>query len=157
MKLTKNDHLDKYKYNGYGKGFGSCSEFLLSDDSMGKIVIIFGADMSSSVHIENKWKDILFLGKGSKQGLDDAAITAEAKYPINFTKANKRFVSSLHYNRSILFVNATKIHQFKAKNSIMYYVQSKLQKILQFITWKKSGLRAVVKFLLLILILSNCF
>ena len=120
IKLTKNYHLDKYKYNGYGKGFGSCSEFLLSDDSLGKI--------------ESKGKGILFLGKGSKQGLDDAAITAEAKYPINFTKANKRFVSSLHYNRSILFVNATKIHQFKAKNSIMYYVLAKRQKILQFIT-----------------------
>ena len=65
IKLTKNYHLDKYKYNGYGKGFGSCSEFLLSDDSLGKIVIIFGADMSSSVHIESKGKGILFLGKGS--------------------------------------------------------------------------------------------
>ena len=30
---------------------------------MGKNVIIFGADMSSSVHIHNKSKDTLILGK----------------------------------------------------------------------------------------------
>ena len=39
-------------------------------------------------------------------------------YPINFTQPNKRYVLS-HYNgsNSFLFVNATKIYQFKAKNS----------------------------------------
>ena len=57
---------------------------------MGKNVIIFGADMSSSVHIENKGKDILLLGEGSTQGLDDTTLTAEAKYPVNFTQPNKR-------------------------------------------------------------------
>ena len=39
--------------------------------SMGKNVIIFGADMSSSVHTDNKKKDILILGKVPTQGLDD--------------------------------------------------------------------------------------
>ena len=29
-------------------------------------------------------KDILVLGEGPTQGLDDTTITAEAKYPINF-------------------------------------------------------------------------
>ena len=57
---------------------------------MGKNVIIFGADMSSSVHIENKGKDILLLGEGSTQGLDDTTLTAEARYPVNFTQPNKR-------------------------------------------------------------------
>ena len=57
---------------------------------MGKNAIIFGADMSSSVHIENKGKDILLLGEGSTQGLDDTTLTAEAKYPVNFTQPNKR-------------------------------------------------------------------
>ena len=41
-----------------------------------KQVIIFGADMSSSVHIDNKKKDILILGEGSTQGLDDTILTA---------------------------------------------------------------------------------
>ena len=73
--------------------------------------------MSSSVDIDNKEKYILIFGKGPTQGLDD--ITAEAIYPINFMQPNRRFVLSLHYNRSnsFLFVNATKIYQFKAKNS----------------------------------------
>ena len=78
---------------------------------MGKNVIIFGADMSSSVHIENKIKDILILGEGQTQRLDDTTLTAEAKYPISFTQSGKRFALSLHYNgsNSLLFVNATKI------------------------------------------------
>ena len=52
---------------------------------MGRNVIIFGTDMSSSVHIDNKNKDILILGEGTTQGLDDTTLTAEVKYPINFT------------------------------------------------------------------------
>ena len=88
---------------------------------MGKNVIIFGADMSSSVHVDNKGKDILILGEGPTQGLDDTTLTAEAKYPINFTQPNKRFVLSLHYNgsNSFVFVNTTKLYKFKAKKSDM--------------------------------------
>ena len=79
----------------------------------------FGAHMSSSVHVDNKGEDILILGKGPTQGLDDRTLTTEAKYPINFTQSRKRFVLSLHYNgsNSFLFVNATKAYQFKTKNS----------------------------------------
>ena len=83
VKLTKNADLDKYKYNGSSIGFGSRSEFSLPDGSMGKSVIIFGADRSSSVHIDNKRKDMLTLDKGPTQGLDDSILTAEAKYSIN--------------------------------------------------------------------------
>ena len=85
---------------------------------MGRNVIIFGADMRSSVHVANKNKDILILGEGPTHGLDDTTLASETKYPNNFTQPNKRFVSSLHYNgiSSCLFVNATKIYQFKAKN-----------------------------------------
>ena len=42
--------------------------------------------MSPSGHIDNKNKDILILGKGPTQRLDDTTLTAEAKYPIKFTK-----------------------------------------------------------------------
>ena len=68
--------------------------------------------MSSSVHIDNKGKDIIILGEAPTQGLDDTTLTAEAKYPINFIQSGKRFVLSLHYNRSnsFLFGNATKIY-----------------------------------------------
>ena len=80
---------------------------------MGKNVIIFWTDMNSSVYIDNE--NILIFGEGSTQGLDDTTLTSEARYPINFTKPRKRFVLSLHYNGSnSLFVDATKIYQFKA-------------------------------------------
>ena len=72
-------------------------------EAMAKNVIIFGADMSSSMHVDNKEKDILILGKGPTQGLDDATLTAEAKCPINFTQSGKRFLLRLHYNGSNSF------------------------------------------------------
>ena len=62
VKLTKNDD-PKYKYSDFSIGFDSCSEFLFTDGSIGTNVIILGADTSSSVHIDNKNKDILILGK----------------------------------------------------------------------------------------------
>ena len=74
--------------------------------------------MNSSVHIDNK-KKYLNDGEGATQELDDTTLTTEALYSINFTQPNKRFVLSLHYNgiNSFLFVNATKIYQFKTKIS----------------------------------------
>ena len=75
--------------------------------------------MSSSVHIDNKEKDILILGKGSTQGLNNTKLTAETLFSINFTRPGIKFCLNLHYNEgnSFLFVNATKIYQFKAKDS----------------------------------------
>ena len=71
--------------------------------------------MSWSVHID----DILILGKGQTQGLDDTKLTAEAKISINFWRSQRTFVLSLHYHRSnsFLSVSATKINRFKAKDS----------------------------------------
>ena len=106
VKLTKNTDLDKYKYACYGIGFDSHGEYSLPEGSIGKKVIIFGDDINSSVHIDNK--DILIRDKGSTQGLDGTIFTAEARYPTNFTQSGKRFALSLHYNESnSSFVNAT--------------------------------------------------
>ena len=52
--------------------------------------------MSSSVHVDNKWKDILIDDERRTQRLDDTSLTAEAKYPINVTQSRKRFILSLH-------------------------------------------------------------
>ena len=68
VQLNKNTDLDKYEHSGYGIGFDSRSEFSFTYGSMGENVIVFGADMSSSVHIDNKGKDILILGKEPTQG-----------------------------------------------------------------------------------------
>ena len=54
--------------------------------------------MSPLVHVDIKGKDILIFGEGTTQGLDDTTLTAEAKYPVNFTQSGKRSVLSLHYN-----------------------------------------------------------
>ena len=58
---------------------------------MGRNVIVFGADMISSVLVNNIGKDTLILGGGPTQG-SNHALTAEAKYPINFTQSGKVFV-----------------------------------------------------------------
>ena len=68
--LTKNADVDKYKYSGYGIGFDRRSGFSFSNGGCGQNVLTFGVDMSSSVHIDNKKKDILILGKGPTQGLE---------------------------------------------------------------------------------------
>ena len=79
VKLTKNANPDKYKHSGYSIGFDLRSEFSLPEGSRGRSVIIFRADMSSSVHVDNKEKV-----EGPTYGLNDATLTVEAKYPINF-------------------------------------------------------------------------
>ena len=77
--------------------------------------------MSSSVHADKKNRDNVILGKGAAQKLNDTKLTVEDKYPFNFTHRNQRLLSSLHYNliNSFLFVNATKIYKFNAKNPEM--------------------------------------
>ena len=75
--------------------------------------------MNSSIHVDNKGKDILILGIGPTQGLGEHSLTAEKMYSINFTVTKKKFCLSLHYNgaNSYLFVTGTEIIKFKAKDS----------------------------------------
>ena len=74
--------------------------------------------MISSIHSDNKKKDILVLGRGPTQRLE-STFMAEKMYSINFTASKQRFCLILHYNgaNSYLFVNGTEIHKFKAKDS----------------------------------------
>ena len=58
LTLTKNTDIDKYGYSGYGIGFDRRSRFSFPGGGFGQNVLIFGADMSSSAHIDNKKKDI---------------------------------------------------------------------------------------------------
>ena len=62
--------------------------------------------MSSSVHANNKTKNILVLRKDFVQGLDNTTIYEEKLYSVNFTE-NNTFGLILHYNgaNSYLFVN----------------------------------------------------
>ena len=56
--LTKNTDIDKYGYSGYGNGFDRRSNFTSADGGFGQNLLIFGADMSSSTHIDNKIRHI---------------------------------------------------------------------------------------------------
>ena len=53
IKLTKHVDIDPYKYSGYGFRFDR-KEFFSIDDEVGRNVILFGVDMSSSLHIDDK-------------------------------------------------------------------------------------------------------
>ena len=53
--------------------------------------------MSSSVHINNKRKDILILGKGPTKWLNHT-LAAESQYSINFKRPGIKLCLSLHYN-----------------------------------------------------------
>ena len=84
-----------------GIGFDTCITFSLPDGSgFGKNVIIFSADMNSYVHIDNKKKHILILGKGLT---DDTTLTAETEYSISFSVQQKKLCLSLHCNKMTVF------------------------------------------------------
>ena len=92
--------------------------FSFGSNGLGRNVIIFEADTSSSVHANNKTKNILVLGKDFVQGLDNTTIYAEKLNSLSFTENDKKFCLSLHYNGadSYLFVNGTEIYKFKARD-----------------------------------------
>ena len=119
----------------------------------GQNVLIFGADMSTSIHIDNKKKDILVLGRGPTQGLE-STLTAEKMYSINFTVTKKKFYLSLHYNEgnSYLFVNGTEICKFKVKDSAIVASPLCLDNISKDCSTDKK-LDLLVKFMILVLII----
>ena len=68
--MTKNTDIDNYGYSGCGIGFDRRSSFSFPGSGCGQNLLIFGADISSSTHIDDKKKDILVLGKVPTQGLE---------------------------------------------------------------------------------------
>ena len=112
VKITKTFKINMY--SGYGIAFDSKGSFLHPSRGYGKNVIIFAADLSSSVHANNRANNVLVLGKEFIQG-----VKGEKMYSTNFTVTNKKFCLSLHYNgdNSYLFVNGKEIVNFKAKDS----------------------------------------
>ena len=125
MQITKNaTDSDKNNYKGYGICFDERSEFGHTITEGGNAhttdarnVLIFGADMSFSVHATNRANHIYLMGTGLTQGINDTTIYAEKNFHRNFTDFGEKFVSSLHYNgnNSYLFVNGRQELKFKAK------------------------------------------
>ena len=87
MQITKNaTDIDKNNYKGYGICFDERSQFghTITENgvnytSNGRNVLIFGADMSFSVHATNKGNHIYLMGDGLTQGINDTTIYAEKK------------------------------------------------------------------------------
>ena len=125
MQITKNaTDNSKNNYKGYGICFDERSQFGHTMTEVGhthitngRNVLIFGADMSFSVHATNKANHIYVMGDGFTQGINDTTLYVEKKYFRNFTEPNVKFVLSLHYNGddSYLFVNGRQELKFKCK------------------------------------------
>ena len=85
MQITKNaTDSDKNNYKGYGICFDERSQFgqtMIEDGRThitdGGNVLIFGADMSFSVHATNKANHIYVMGDGLTQGINDTTIYEE--------------------------------------------------------------------------------
>ena len=126
MQITKDPtNNSKNNYKGYSLCFDERSNFshTITQDgrqrtSNGKYVLIFGADLSSSIHATNRANHIYCFDEGLTQGINDTKIYAEKNYYITFTEHGEKFVLSLHYNGddSYLFVNGRQELKFKAKN-----------------------------------------
>ena len=76
VSLTEHIDIDRYKYSTYGIGCGKKGVFPFGN-GLGRNCVIFGVDMSSSVHVDNKKKDIFILVEIPAQGLDGITLTAE--------------------------------------------------------------------------------
>ena len=89
---------DKYIYSGYGLGFDSTGDFTHPQGGKSRNIIIFGADLLNSVHATNQTQNILILGHGRTQKVNNT--------------------TSLHYNgdNSYLYVNGKEVTKFKAKD-----------------------------------------
>ena len=114
MQITK-DATDNTKnnYKGYGICFDERSQIGhtitkggFAHTTNGRNVLIFGADMSFSVHATNRANHIYLMGDGLTQSINDKKVLMM-----------KKFALSLHYNgdNSYLFVNGRQELKFKAK------------------------------------------
>ena len=127
MQITKNTDTSKYDYKGYGICFDEGGQFDhvitkggFAHTTNARNILIFGVDMSFSVHATNRANHIYVMGKEFVQGINDATIYAEKSFYRNFTDSGKKFMPSLYYNgnNSYLFVNGRQELKFKCKTSI---------------------------------------
>ena len=84
MEVTKNADSSKNNYTGYGLCFDESSEFghtvkqgNFNRTTNARNVIIFGVDMSSSIHASNRANNIYVMGKEFIQGINNTTLYAE--------------------------------------------------------------------------------
>ena len=116
VKLVRNADKSKFTYNGRRIAFDGEGSWSFGND----FDVIFGADNSSSSHTDNKKKNFLVLGNGPIQGINDITGSTGKKISINFSKANTKFCSSLHYNVDESYFYVNKIDNIP-KDNIRWY------------------------------------
>ena len=84
MQITKNSDTSKYDYKGYGICFDEGGQFDHTITEGGfahttnvRNILIFGVDMSFSVHATNRANHIYVMSTEFVQGINDTAIYAE--------------------------------------------------------------------------------
>ena len=105
MQTTKNTDTSKYNYKGYGICFDEGGQFGHTEGGFAHTtnatnVLIFGADMSFSVHATNRSNHVYVMGKELIQGIDGTTIYAEKNF---------------NGNDSYLFVNGRQELKLKCK------------------------------------------
>ena len=87
MQITKNTDTSKYNYKGYGICFDeggtiddTITEGIFAYTTNARNVLIFGVDMSFSVHATNKANRIYVMGTEFVQGINDTTIYAEKTF-----------------------------------------------------------------------------
>ena len=87
MQITKNADTSKYGYKEYDICFDERSQFGhtiteggRAHTANGRNVLIFGADMSFSVHKTNRENHIYVMGDGFTQGIHDTTLYVEKNF-----------------------------------------------------------------------------
>ena len=98
MQITENaTDNSKNNYKGYRICFDERSEFGhtiteggFANTTDARNLLIFGADMSFSVHATNRANHIYLMGTGLTKGINDTTIYAEKNFYRNFTDPGKK-------------------------------------------------------------------
>ena len=99
IQITKNaTDYSKNNCKGYGICFDERSQFghTITEDGRahttnGRNVLIFGVDVSFSVHATNRANSIYVMGDGVTQGIHDTTLYVEKNYWRNFTYPGKTY------------------------------------------------------------------
>ena len=111
MQITKNSDTSEYDYKGYGIYFDEGDQFYhtiteggFAHTTNARNVLIFGVDMSFSVHATNRANHIYVMGTEFVQDINDTTIYEKKIFYRNVTDPGKKFVLSLHYNGNNIYV-----------------------------------------------------
>ena len=85
----------KWQNSGYGLDFDRTGQSTHNDGNPARNIIIFGADLSTSIHSTNKAQNILVLDHAFIQKINNTTIYAERSYTPNFSIEKKNILFKL--------------------------------------------------------------